>query len=245
MNEENFIPGIYNYCDRWCEKCNYTDRCRLFQSDAEKNIQHILDDKNPNDPEVVMKDVEENLNLAMQMLMEKLEEMNIDPEDIKSGELPPEPDFNSYQINNLAEDFTKSMNEMEEIFDYYNPQINEAVITGNLTNELKEIQESLSVLGWYSPQVFVKTKRLIHAHEDYLAEKDEDFKEANEEELYVTGKLLYIAVTNCLSALNNLHEHCPEFNNQILNQIILLTKIKDELLKMYPEIPQYKRPYFD
>ncbi len=21
---------IYNYCDRWCERCLYTDRCRIF-----------------------------------------------------------------------------------------------------------------------------------------------------------------------------------------------------------------------
>ena len=26
----DFIPGIYNYCDRWCERCLYTDRCRTF-----------------------------------------------------------------------------------------------------------------------------------------------------------------------------------------------------------------------
>lgn len=25
-----FIPGIYNYCDRWCERCPMTSRCRLF-----------------------------------------------------------------------------------------------------------------------------------------------------------------------------------------------------------------------
>jgi len=33
--EENFIPGIYNYCDRWCERCLYTDRCRVFVMEKE------------------------------------------------------------------------------------------------------------------------------------------------------------------------------------------------------------------
>jgi len=27
---EAFIPGIYNYCDRWCETCAFTSRCRVF-----------------------------------------------------------------------------------------------------------------------------------------------------------------------------------------------------------------------
>ena len=25
------IPGIYNYCDSWCERCAFTNRCRSFQ----------------------------------------------------------------------------------------------------------------------------------------------------------------------------------------------------------------------
>ncbi len=29
-NTENFIPGIYNYCDRWCERCPFTDRCMNY-----------------------------------------------------------------------------------------------------------------------------------------------------------------------------------------------------------------------
>ena len=28
--DPRFIPGIYNYCDRWCERCAYTGRCLNF-----------------------------------------------------------------------------------------------------------------------------------------------------------------------------------------------------------------------
>jgi hypothetical protein len=27
---DGFIVGIFNYCDRWCEACAFTSRCRLF-----------------------------------------------------------------------------------------------------------------------------------------------------------------------------------------------------------------------
>ncbi len=30
-----FIIGIYNYCDRWCETCAFTSRCRVFADGAE------------------------------------------------------------------------------------------------------------------------------------------------------------------------------------------------------------------
>ena len=25
-----FIPGIYNYCDRWCERCAFTSHCANY-----------------------------------------------------------------------------------------------------------------------------------------------------------------------------------------------------------------------
>lgn len=32
---DGFILGIFNYCDRWCEACPFTSRCRLFADVAE------------------------------------------------------------------------------------------------------------------------------------------------------------------------------------------------------------------
>ena len=29
----NHISGIYNYCDRWCERCNFTSRCLLYATE--------------------------------------------------------------------------------------------------------------------------------------------------------------------------------------------------------------------
>src|SRR5262245_59347953 len=32
---DGFIVGIFDYCDRWCETCAFTSRCRLFADVAE------------------------------------------------------------------------------------------------------------------------------------------------------------------------------------------------------------------
>ena len=31
---DGFIVGIFNYCDRWCERCAFTSHCRLFANHA-------------------------------------------------------------------------------------------------------------------------------------------------------------------------------------------------------------------
>ncbi|MFW6245575.1 MAG: hypothetical protein ACOC36_06780, partial [Fibrobacterota bacterium] len=36
MNEHNpIIPGIHNYCDRWCERCTLTSRCSVFAAEVQ------------------------------------------------------------------------------------------------------------------------------------------------------------------------------------------------------------------
>ena len=48
-----FIPGIYNFCDRWCEKCSYKANCLSYTmekkfkeregEDSERNVMHLRD----------------------------------------------------------------------------------------------------------------------------------------------------------------------------------------------------------
>src|SRR5690606_20035640 len=35
MNDSNYIDGIFNYCDRWCERCPFTSQCRTFAMEQE------------------------------------------------------------------------------------------------------------------------------------------------------------------------------------------------------------------
>jgi hypothetical protein len=47
--QDGFILGVYNYCDRWCETCPVTSRCRVFVDRAEfdagldANLRPVLD----------------------------------------------------------------------------------------------------------------------------------------------------------------------------------------------------------
>ncbi|HBB96859.1 MAG TPA: hypothetical protein DC054_15885 [Blastocatellia bacterium] len=45
-NNPAFISGIYNYCDRWCERCAFTSRCFLYateQADPDANDPELRD----------------------------------------------------------------------------------------------------------------------------------------------------------------------------------------------------------
>ena len=33
--QDGFIVGVFNYCDRWCERCPFTSHCRVFADHVE------------------------------------------------------------------------------------------------------------------------------------------------------------------------------------------------------------------
>src|ERR1700679_1845997 len=32
--DPKFISGVYNYCDRWCERCSFSDRCLVYAEEC-------------------------------------------------------------------------------------------------------------------------------------------------------------------------------------------------------------------
>jgi hypothetical protein len=41
--QDGFILGVYNYCDRWCERCSLASRCRVYSN----QLQMTLDNSAP------------------------------------------------------------------------------------------------------------------------------------------------------------------------------------------------------
>jgi hypothetical protein len=60
--QDGFIVGIFNYCDRWCERCPLTNRCRLFADMAE------IDFEQGNGPLTEPRMARERRRLAAQMI---------------------------------------------------------------------------------------------------------------------------------------------------------------------------------
>jgi len=38
---QGFIPGVYNYCDRWCERCPFASRCRVYATELALRIDGV------------------------------------------------------------------------------------------------------------------------------------------------------------------------------------------------------------
>lgn len=67
----NHIRGIYNYCDRWCERCDHQSQCLAFAVEHEERA--------PADDH--LEGMHDSLTLARKLLDKKMEESGLDPEE--------------------------------------------------------------------------------------------------------------------------------------------------------------------
>ena len=71
--DPRFIPGIYNYCDRWCERCTFTSRCRNYESTGTLSTEQ-LDINN----KAFWDGISANFTKAIELISEKAKELGIE-----------------------------------------------------------------------------------------------------------------------------------------------------------------------
>src|SRR6266513_5840510 len=74
--DPRFIPGIYNYCDRWCERCPLSNRCLDYamekeEDDGDPQARDLRNDK-------FWKKLENSFRDTIEMVREDAKEMGVD-----------------------------------------------------------------------------------------------------------------------------------------------------------------------
>ena len=91
--QDGFIVGVFNYCDRWCERCPLTGRCRVFAAEAE------MDFENANGPLTEPRAVRERRRLFAQVA-----EIHAQAEELPEEALPKP----GHQVGHLPADMEPS-----------------------------------------------------------------------------------------------------------------------------------------
>src|SRR5262245_8708522 len=84
-NNPDLISGIYNYCDRWCERCAFTSRCFLYateQADPDLDNPEVRDINN----EKFWRKLESIFRDTAELIAEWAAENNVDLESIDVSE---------------------------------------------------------------------------------------------------------------------------------------------------------------
>lgn len=224
-NKNSFISGIHNYCDRWCERCQFTDRCRVFAMEQE-----LTED---DDIESVVRTLTSVFADTKQMLIEEAEEIGIDPFAMSDEEFA--------EIRGREKAFVDG-DELSQLAERYWRQAKE-IIEGEIAKQDELVAEVLSVLGWYLFFIPVKVKCGLNGLLDHEGFEDKTQQEDAQSYANGTVKISLIAIERSISAWHQMAEVGHAYS---VNPVIdILETIKTELETRFPLARDFIRPGFD
>src|SRR5207244_1149057 len=171
---------IYNYCDRWCERCRFTAYCRVYDTEQKRLERHLLRGEDPDDPKVWMQDIEESFGETIQMLEQMSAEQGLD----LSAEPPPPPDEEpdwSHPLVTRLERWSERVGSLLERVRTELPEIGEDLARRGerfsdreqeeVLRTLEGLRDAYEVLLQYRLFVLVKTIRAISGLAEAESEK--------------------------------------------------------------------------
>jgi len=246
----DFISGIYNYCDRWCEKCGFTSRCMVYAMEQESRETEADAGGKDN----YWDDVQDNLHAAVDLLRDMATERGIDLEAEDSSAEVIEHDRQRSEEHPLAKCAEDYAIKMDAWFKTHQDLLNEkrgelisadeAGLPGrNPVREAEEIRDALEVINWYQFQIAAKVVRALHQEPDDA--EDEADADACADDSSGSAKVALIGIDRSLAAWTRLREHIPQEGDEILDILVHLDRLRRAIEAEFPSARGFKRPGFD
>lgn len=232
--KENFIPHIHNYCDRWCERCAFTSRCRVFAIEQETD-----DEERAVDSETFWRNLQNMFAQAKEMLEQTAKERGINLVEIGDEK---DAEQRTRQAEKLrSEDLTKFaeryLKEAKRILE----NRNEWIIFAAQDEETQT--EMLSIIRWYQPFIAAKIRRGLSGILD--DDGNTDAEELSDAQSDANGsiKIALIAVERSLMAWTALMT--KENYAHLKPLLVLLETIRLKAEEKFINAREFIRPGFD
>jgi hypothetical protein len=236
-NNPDLISGIYNYCDRWCERCPLTSRCLVYATEQE-------DDDSPESRDVRNEAFWRKLGALFletrEMIVEWAREARVD----LTG--PAEEEKRSHRrrqlIDNhpLAKSGKKYANAASDWFREFDQTIE---ISDLRTAEIdrEHLEDAREVIQWYQYQIAVKTIRALSGRREEEDPELAGFPKDSDG----SAKVALIGIERSIAAWRLMQLSLPERADSIVTLILQLERLRYRLENGFPQARNFVRPGFD
>lgn len=220
--KSKFEPGIFNYCDRWCEKCNKTDRCRLFYME-EKNKKRVKKmGIDPDSAEGELARIKISLSDASKKIKRLAEERGVNLSVVAAEKETIQKNRDKTDPSNL-----KPYKEAFALSEKIHKNAREFVVP----NE-SEYLEATDSLAWHQNLIFVKVARALRSKLE--SEQKTDMIEIDLDDSRKSAWVACRSAKICINSLETLKDYQDE-QQDIVDELIsdcekLIICIEDELL---------------
>jgi hypothetical protein len=250
-HESAHILGIYNYCDRWCERCAFTSRCRAYATETEAGVDPAASDvRNA----AFWEGLGRSLLKAQQMLTEMARERGIDLDAIMAaGEGVAEPPAVDEARRALCEEACAYSDRVDEWFEAAGPLLKEkgrdlasAARMGlpgvDSLTEADAIHDAVEVIRWYSSLVAAKLARGAQMHAE--VEDDPELTRIGREDADGSAKVALVGMDRSIAAWNRLYDSLASGQDGILDVLVQLARVRRATEQLFPNARAFVRPGF-
>lgn len=248
----NNIVGIYNYCNRWCERCSFTSKCLNFQMGEEDSGDTETNDINNKKFWDKLSDM---FKITLEMIYDDAAKMGIDLDSVDTTEITKKDELISEETENhiCATESYKYIDMVKNWFDSYSEIIksknSELIQKAELElpgsdpqKEADNINNISDVILWYQYQIHIKTKRAIHGMLNDFDDIDEaDYPKDSDG----SAKVALIGIDDSMAAWGEMMNIFPSEENEILNILVHLERLRKTIEKTFPDARAFKRAGFD
>ena len=254
LDNPNLIPGIYNYCDRWCERCSMTARCSVFQTTPQLDPDDFANEEDFF--KEVFKGVSDSFQLTMELLQESADERGIDldaidvDDDWKEKRERSKAEAQSNPMSILAMEYLdlgkKWLDNSEEALKVLQENLQSAAMMGladrNPEQEAIALKDALEVIPYYLHQIYSKVIRAQEGREEDDAWFEEnDFPKDSDG----SAKVALIGIDNSIVAWGTMLHHLPTQEDVILPILSRLEHLRKLVETSFPAARGFKRVGFD
>ncbi|HKN84888.1 MAG TPA: hypothetical protein VJW17_15695 [Pyrinomonadaceae bacterium] len=243
-NNPDLVSGIYNYCDRWCERCPLTSRCLVYAAEQE-------DDDSPDSHDIRNEAFWRKLSSIFQetreMIAEWAREAGIDLTAPAEEDEARNHHRRRQRIDNhpLAQAGKKYANAASDWFREFDQtiEISDLRATESEREDSERLEDAREVIQWYQYQIAVKTIRALSGRKEELdgdAELAEFPKDSDG-----SAKVALIGIDRSIAAWRLMQLSLPERAGSIVTLILQLERLRRRLEKHFPDARDFVRPGFD
>ena len=226
-NNPDLISGVYNYCDRWCERCPLTSRCLVYATEQEDN------------------DLFENHDVRNEAFWKKLGTIFQETRELIAGwaitagidlTLPSNDDDGCHKRKRQLVDnhpLTKAGKKYANTASDWFREFDQTIEVSDLG-----VTDAREVIQWYQYQIAVKTIRA-------LSGQKEEFEDEFPKDSDGSAKVALIGIDRSIAAWRMMQLSLPEHEESIVPLILQLECLRRRLDKGFPGARAFIRPGFD
>ncbi len=251
--KSGYIDGIYNYCDRWCERCIFTSRCRNFEG-----IRRLNPEEQDIENKAFWDKIGKNFETAIKLLHKAAEKSGIDLNAVSATEKDDysrkvKRDRTAAKSHPLAKDtllYIEKGRKLLENDGLMKEKASDMVKQFELgiqsedqvSGEVSVIKDCQEIITWYLHFIHVKFMRALMGKME-----DGAWQEANgfQRDCDGSAKIALIAIDKSIEAWTLMLQFVPAAEDDIIELLALLQKARRMAESEFPKARTFVRPGFD